>query len=136
MLNALTGCEVISAMAAVVVRESLMGMISDMHKDAYGFRPSGDMYGRLREMSDAELDAMVNNLQRDINESIDREKIAEDRAYAKWDARMTANMAQFNIDRETAIRWDRQAEDDFGDLGYYCWNQGFDVSRLTGQNRG
>ena len=93
-----------NALIAANVRD-----LSDMHKDAYGFRPSPEQWERWNTMNNAQLDAEEADLQEAIQIAIREEAEAEAGAVVAFEAHITKLIADFGIDRATAIRWDLEA---------------------------
>ncbi len=83
---------------------------SDLHKDVYGFRPRGEAYLAWTRMTDAEKQAEWDYLVRRLGEEVDRERIEQEEAAARFEARVTATIAAGAGDRETALRWIYDAE--------------------------
>lgn len=82
---------------------------SDLHKDAYGFRPSQGTWARWKAMSEAELTAEWDRLCRDLDAEVDRENAAFAAAEVAFEAHIAKLTADYGISRETAIRWDMDA---------------------------
>lgn len=104
-------------------REQLLTYISDVHKDAYGFRPRGK-YGddwTVEELKQ-ELDRLVDY----ANEVYEEEqKLAEANADA-FDEQIIAVQASGAANREQAIKWLVEADEDaLWDIEHYVWKQGF-----------
>ena len=57
------------------------------------------------------------------------EEIAEAQAWATWQANTAQLMRTHNIDHATAVRWLMEAEDVYGDRGYYLYCCGLDSKR-------
>lgn len=80
-------------------------LISDLFKEANGFRPSTDYIASFHAMSaaskEAEWDALI--AKADAEAEYEREREADN--LADFNGRVTDMMAQFNISQGTAIRW-------------------------------
>ena len=90
---------------------------SDMHKEAYGFRPRNDISEWTMEDFEAEFKVLAevcesNNLQREEEERF---------AVGKLENRISALMQGGAKDRSMAIRWIAEAEDCGGDMEYLCF---------------
>jgi hypothetical protein len=108
-----------------------LSCLLDMHKDAYGFRPSSEYIRNVAAMSEAEQNAELDYLQNAIVESIDAERAGEVRAAAAFEADMAKLQADHGIDRATAIRWDAQALDCENDEpDYHCYLRGLKYGYL------
>ena len=111
-------------------RAEMLQVISDLHKDVYGFRPRGMGYS---EMSDADLSAEFQNLLDNLEVVMADDARREAAAIAKFEANIASVIASGAGDRATAIRWFRDANRDdwMGDdsLRYDLglpWNFDFD----------
>ena len=84
-------------------------LISDLHKDARGFRPGAAYMEMFNEQPFAEQERIWDSL---CQEVADRE--AEDARYElnaqrDFEARIEGMVADYGIDRATALRWDMEA---------------------------
>ena len=99
-------------------------LFSDMHKDAYGFRPRGHAFYNA-DTTDAVKQRIWDAVCEDVEAAIERENNERDAAQIAWEDRIAKLCADHNIDRATAIRWDMDAEDakngDTFDIGFYCY---------------
>lgn len=99
-------------------------LVSDLHKDAYGYRPTSIWWRAWRDMDDAgrqgEWDRMCDLVQDGELERARSEAAAQER----WEAHIAQLMSMNGIDRATALRWDMDALDCQGDVGYYCFQWG------------
>ena len=96
-----------------------IAFLSDAHKDAYGFRPSGDLYRHWATLTDAEIAKVEDDLIAAVERAIDEEKAAHEAAALHFEAHLAGLMADHGIDRATAIRWDIQAEGAEEDVAGY-----------------
>jgi hypothetical protein len=83
-------------------------MLSDMYKDAHGFRPRGHY---KQWWTKDELEKEYDWLQKLILESMDREKARQDIAEKEFEKLVQETIDSGAGDRDTAIRWLMQAED-------------------------
>ena len=93
---------------------------SDMHKDAYGFRPRDVTEGWTLEQYEAEFA---------ILEKAIAESIAETREYQQacseiFEERVLDVIASGAGDRETALRWIMDGSEAGGDWEYFCFLNG------------
>lgn len=110
-------------------REILLSMYSDVHKDAYGFRPRD--WDRVQALSDAEIQAECDELGEIAMEEFEREE-ANERASAAALADIARNLADMNgIDISTAYRWLIEAEGDHVDLEHFLWLSGVGCGRVA-----
>lgn len=105
-------------------------LYSDLHKDAYGFRPRAGLGDRTA----AQLDALWDNIIRDKNAALDYEREQEAVAVARWDARMDALIDMGAGDYPTAVRWALQAEGE-DDLDLVLWMNGVNDLRNVARIR-
>jgi hypothetical protein len=91
-------------------------ILSDLHKDARGFRPGEQFW------------ASWDGLCQEVEDSIRQEQQQQARAQAAWEADIQRLIEIGAGDRATAIRWDMEAMDarhgDHFDAGYYCYLRG------------
>ena len=111
------------------LKDVLYSAISDASKDANGFRTRLD----VSEYSVAELEDLCDYYFKAASEAADEEAAAQDRAVAKFEANIASVIASGAGDRETAIRWfrDANADDMYGDesIRYHLglpWSYDFD----------
>lgn len=102
-------------------------LVSDLHKDAFGYRPSAefmDMWnnGLSDEGRQAEWDYMLKAL----DASIEEEKIREQYDLESFETSLKLIMDTHNINEETALRWMTQIEimDNSQDIEHWVWGQG------------
>lgn len=98
---------------------------SDMHKDAYGFRPVGPAPVFA---SAAEARAEAHRLQGIIEREIELERAREQHMQEKFEERITGMMTSLGQNRATVIRWEMQAEGldyaEYQDREHYYYEQG------------
>jgi hypothetical protein len=116
-------------------------LLSDLHKELYGFRPSQSTWARWSEMTDAALTAEYEEMIVDNDRKIDADRAAEKVVIAQYEARIAKMMADFSIDRATAIRWDIQAVGDeeeverYG-MSHYAWELGLPMGYFNETSTG
>lgn len=97
---------------------------SDFYKDVYGFRPRHDTSSWTREDWKAELD----KLSRQLEENIEMEKIANQKAIQEFENRVQTVIESGAGNRETALRWMLQADgsefDHDQDIESWVYDQG------------
>ena len=107
-------------------------LISDLHKDAYGFRPTADFMdmwknGLSDEGRQTEWDYLCNK----VDESISHEKAEAAQAVEEFNHRVLETIRYGAGDEETALRWMTSEERDNGwmehsqDAEHWVWKQGF-----------
>lgn len=103
-------------------------IVSDLHKDAYGYRPTAGWWAQWKsqdpEAKQADWDYMCRLLEE--NEEIERKRAI--RSYEMWDRHINHIAAEQGISIADALRWDMQAENVNGDISYYCYQWGLSYS--------
>lgn len=108
-------------------RDAILQIISDVHKDAYGFRPRED-YSRL---TTTELEALLTRFSRAAEAEIERERAQQSAAEVRWEDDIAKLVAEQKITKARAILWDMAAHDaDFG-FDQYCWARGLSYAFET-----
>jgi len=105
-------------------RQELLCTISDLHKDARGFRPSLDRY-ELK--TDDELMAEIEWLGREVKEEIEREQQIDAVCITRFNDEVATFIQQGAANRSTAIRWMLQAQgydETPADADSICYNNG------------
>lgn len=120
---------VVAFVAANTVSEHDFGLYSDLHKDAYGFRPRN--WETVRSWTRSEFDAEVERLAGDLEQAIANEARAKAEAVAKVEATIANLIASGAADRTTAIRWLDDANEAGGDLGYLEFLLGLPYGHLV-----
>lgn len=116
-------------------------IVSDLHKDARGFRPGSAWWAAWRGMDDAGRQEEWDRLCREVEEEDRRRTQREAANLARWQDHIQRLMRDHGIDRARAILWDMQAMDAVGDAGYYCfrWDIGYhnehEINDLLGITR-
>lgn len=101
--------------------------IVDLHKTAHGFKPRGDSFARLLQMSDREIARYIEDLAAEAEEALDYEKRMEAQALKCLEDHLQTLMGDYGIDQETAIRWEMDAHDcEDREHWLYIWGIGFD----------
>ena len=106
-------------------------LLSDIHKDAYGVRPSHFFWDMWREADDAEKQAIYDGLIETVNAEIRREQEAQQLAIEEYELRLCELMNCGALDRNMAIRWMLESLDDeyvYIDMGLGCYKLGLPYS--------
>ena len=101
-------------------RNGMLQIISDLSKDAFGFRVRKD----YSAMSDAELQETWDYYCRELEDSMAREKAFKESARKDWTSRMSKLSVSLSAPLKDVIRWDMDAEGANGDIGFYCYLTG------------
>ena len=110
--------------------EQAQEIYSDMHKDAYGFRPRFDYSGWTLDKFNSQFELMGQIIKADNKvEKENQEKSAHD-----FEMRVLSLLQTGAKDRAMAIRWIHEAEGSNGDNEYLCFLLGLPYSyfRKTG----
>ena len=81
------------------------GIISDLHKDAYGFRPSPEFSILWELSSDEQKQEIWDDLIATLERNIDAEEAAERKAAEAFEAQVAVMLQNGADSRETALRW-------------------------------
>lgn len=107
--------------------------VSDLHKDARGFRPTEYFWEEWTQMPDQFKQKIWDNLLLELNETMERERRAENMATIAMHQRIQGIMLLGAKDEVQAIKWIMAAEefDDY-DLrygpSYFCYRFGLPYS--------
>jgi hypothetical protein len=101
-------------------------LFSDLHKDAYGFRPRAYHRFYADDTTDVERQEFWDWAIRDLDIRIEEEAKAEAEAIASFEKAIADSMEIANCDRSTAIRYQLEAMDMLNeyDPGYICYTLG------------
>ncbi len=105
-------------------RDELLQIISDMHKDINGVRPS---LAPFNSMTEPELNAEIERLQPLLEEVIEHEKKADAMCITRFNDEVATFIQQGAANRTTAIRWMLQAQgydETTEDAEWICYNNG------------
>ena len=99
-------------------------IVSDLHKDAYGMRPSESWWYGWVHATDEDKQFQWNCLLEAVEASIKREE--EDQAWAiqKFEKLVTSTIESGAKTREDALRWIMDASTCYGDWEFLCYNHG------------
>ena len=105
-------------------REQLLTYISDVHKDAYGFRPRGS----YDNYSVVELKDELDRLCEIAEEEYKRQQELEAEAYEALKKHLAELVNVGAKDFKEALAWDIEAEEceyeGYVDYGFYCYKKG------------
>jgi hypothetical protein len=92
--------------------------VSDLHKDAYGFRPKGDFWtyweGASNDQKQELWDSMYGTMQR----TLELERELQDEAVVKFENTLASMMHLGARSKEMAIHWLHEAHNTNGDNEY------------------
>jgi len=98
--------------------------VSDLHKDAYGFRPGAVFMQAWKGMSPDAKQGMWDFLCSELEREMEQEKLAQLRSYELWVYLMTKTAKEKGVTFAEAVRQDVAEADVNGDYGYYCFQNG------------
>jgi hypothetical protein len=106
-----------------MTREEMIQIYSDVHKDAYGFRPRYDWGGLTLD----ELKAEFNKFNEIIKENNKFEEAAEREAVENFKALIATTMKHGAADEKQAVQWLIQTEEihNYQDIEAWIWEWGF-----------
>lgn len=101
-------------------------LVSDLHKDAYGFRPSGWFWTGWENASDDQKQKIWDDLVETLEDEVKREREARERATTQFEQRIADIISAGAETRQNAIRWILQGEglDKEQDCGFICYKLG------------
>lgn len=80
-------------------------IISDLHKDAYGYRPREWFWSQWNDATDDTKQVIWDNLCHALEDELEREKREQEMAIASFEASVAKNIELGATNRETAIHW-------------------------------
>ena len=99
-------------------------MVSDLHKDAYGFRPREAFWSAWERMTPSEKQSEWDSLCRSVENAIAREVLMAEEAAVEFEQLVSETIAHGAADRQVAIRWLRDASaSHLGWIGF-CYEYG------------
>lgn len=110
-------------------------LVSDLHKDAYGFRPSASFWDMWNNgLSDEGRQAEWDYLCAAADRAVDEEKREQDRAYNVFADRVVEAMLAGAKDRDEAILWLVRSLDEPKNVAFYgaewlCWEFGLSYDK-------
>jgi hypothetical protein len=103
-------------------------IVSDLHKDAYGFRPSQRFFDDWAEYTPAEKQEVWDMLCTEMERSMKEQAESEAAALVEFRKTVAAQMALCNVTWTKAVDYLADAEDcdiEYDqDFDYFLWNQG------------
>lgn len=103
-------------------------IVSDLHKDARGFRPTEYFWEEWDQCGDDNRQSMWDSLCRELEESMAQQKADEARALVEFRKTVAAQMELCNVSWTRALEYLADAEDmnieHEQDFDYFLWNQG------------
>lgn len=104
--------------------------VSDLHKDAYGFRPSQWFWSEWRASTDAEKQSTWDSLIAAMEWRMAQQEEEEREAVVQFEALIQTTIDAGAKDRTTALRWIMDGSDCAGDWEYLAWRHGLPYGYL------
>lgn len=89
-------------------------LISDLHKDAYGFRPSESFWATFAAFNPDQKQALWDSLLADLNRSIDEDGEREEAAIFEFEDRVD-NLMHDGTNRKSVVEWLMREADEYGE---------------------
>jgi hypothetical protein len=101
-------------------------LFSDLHKDVYGFRPTGSLVEDWNDRTPRQKQELWNALCDELEENTKAEKAAEIVAVDQFEARVQDVIGLGAGNRETALEWIVSQETFYHeqDVEHFVWEQG------------
>ena len=103
-------------------------LVSDLHKDAYGFRPTEYFWEEWTQASDEVKQEIWDRLLVTMDEQEKAEQRREEQALVTFRATLRKVMNEQGVDWRTAMRWLMQADDE-QDVDHWLWKQGLSYEK-------
>jgi hypothetical protein len=104
-------------------------IVSDLHKDAYGFRPGPAFAARWNAADQEGRREIWDSLCEDLESEMAREKAEQESAIAEWREDIARIMGTLKWSKKRAIRHDMESHGcDSRDVGFYCYKRGMGYS--------
>lgn len=115
-------------------------ILSDLHKDARGFRPGQTFCDDWKAATVAERNATWSSLIAELQAEQEREAADQRLALARFEALISKTIELGAGSRQAALRWLIEADDqhkngDQLDVGFYLWGQGIYCPALEAEIR-
>lgn len=99
-------------------------LISDLHKDAYGYRPREGFFQRWQEATPAEKQEQWDWLCQVVERVLEEEAAQEKVSVACFEELVAETISLGAGDRETALRWIMEGSICNGDWEFLCYEYG------------
>lgn len=96
-------------------------IVSDLHKDAYGFRPSGSFWMAWNEASDLRRQEIWDDLLEALDHAVNDQRQQQQKAVAEFESMVTNNISMGAGDRANAIAWICDAYRSEDQPGFWGW---------------
>ena len=106
-------------------------LISDLHKDAYGFRPSQSFWSTFAAANPDQKQAIWDDLLESLEATVARERAEQQRAVKDFEVQLSNLLISGAKDFAMALRWLHEAYDTNGDNDYLEFRLGLPYGHLT-----
>jgi len=115
-------------------------LISELHKDARGVKPTEGFMMMFHDMTQAQKQETWNNLCEELEDREARRQRYENIALEEFEARLNGMVEEYGISLATALRWDMESFDvdvqkalaEYGtakqEIEFYLWKQEIPMS--------
>lgn len=108
--------------------------ISDLYKDAFGFRPDAYWWTQWDQFTDEQKQEEWNYLCKVLDDSIALQEVNYNSCIARLEERITKLQECGARNRAMAIRWLDDAYETHGDISFLEWHLGVPYGYLKGYN--
>ena len=105
-------------------------IVSDLHKEAFGFRPSQGFMEAWKDMRPYEKQEEWDSLIAAMEETSAREKQMEEEALVSFKDQIKSVMTICNCNWKSAVRHLQDADGE-KDLAHFLWGQGISMAKNT-----
>lgn len=105
--------------------------VSDLHKDAYGFRPSQSFWAQWAAFNGDQKQAVWDDLCDTLKATIARENAEQERAVKDFEVQLSNLLVSGAKDFAMALRWLHEAYDTNGDNEYLEFRLGLPYGYLV-----
>lgn len=105
-------------------------LVSDLHKDAYGFRPKALFWTNWHAASNAEKQAKWDQLIHSAKASAEADIALDQQSVAEFEKLVTETIQNGAKNRKVALEWLMQASGCNGDWEYMCYKHNLPYSYL------
>jgi len=101
-------------------------IVSDLHKDAYGFRPRAYFWDRWEEMTDDEKQSEWDSLSDESERQVQLNRESEVADLVAFEALVEVYIELGACDRSVALRWMTQSDEFYHaqDVEHWVWQKG------------
>jgi hypothetical protein len=109
-------------------------IVSDLHKDAYGFRPREMFWNEWQCSTNDQKQVIWDQLIDTMNESMEQERVMQEESLVEFRKFLKSTMVLCNVDWKNALRilieGDDMSANNEQDFEHYLWKQGISFSKI------